>query len=222
MTFALVFVTDGRDNIHQTIPSALAMLEGPITEYWLYDDSGDEAHTAELVKRYPSFTVFDHPGGRQGFGGAVRYVRQVLAERSTADMVFWCEDDFTFNRAVPLPRLSLVLRTNAHLAQVCLVRQPWNDEEKEAGGIVACHPGDYIDRSDVFGNRWLEHGRCYSTNPHLFRRSLLERPWPDVAHSEGVFTCQLRDDGYRFAYWGDRYDPPWVTHTGNDRVGSGY
>jgi len=221
---ALAVVTDGRDCVHTTIASALAMLEGPITEYWLYDDSGDILHTAALRSRYApiGFRVWSHPGGRQGFGGAIRYLWSTLTEESDAEWVWHCEDDFTFNREVPLARMATVLRTNAHLAQICLRRQAWNEAEKAAGGIVELNPGDYVDRRDVFGNQWLEHRRCFSSNPCLYRRSLCQRGWPDVKHSEGVFTHDLLADGYRFAYWGDRYDPPWVTHTGHERVGSGY
>ena len=224
MSIALLVITDGRDHcITRTIPSALAMLDGELDVKLIYDDSGDDAHFDWLTRTYRPLG-FDIIGGleRRGFGGAIRYAWQALAGFDDVDWIFHLEDDFTFNEAVPLARLQTVLDTNAHLAQVALRRQPWNDDEKRAGGIVEQHPDDYIDRSDAFGNEWLEHPRSFTTNPCLYRRSLCEHGWPDVVHSEGVFTHQLLAEGYRFAYWGARHEPPMVHHIGDQRVGCGY
>lgn len=224
MSIALAVITDGRSCVHDTIASASAMLEGPITERWLYDDSGDASHTYMLRERYEphGFTVLAHPNGRQGFGGAIRFVWQTLLARSDADYIWWQEDDFTFNREVPLPQLLKVLDTNAELAQIALRRQPWNDEERAAGGIIEMHPGDYVERHDPFGNTWVEHRRNFTTNPCLFRRSLMRRGWPDIAHSEGHFGIALASEGHRFAYWGPKDASPHVHHIGEQRVGSGY
>lgn len=221
---ALVVITDGRDCVHETVPSALAMLEGDITERWLYDDSGDQHHTDELGARYEphGFRVFNHPGGRQGFGGAIRHVWATLADQSAAEYVWWSEDDFTYQREVHIARMIAVLSTNAELAQIALRRQAWNPPEIAAGGVVEQHPDDYTDRSDVFGNHWLEHRRFFTTNPSLVRRSIIERGWPDIEHSEGHFGQALAAEGWRFAYWGQRADAPWVHHISRERAGVGY
>lgn len=39
---------------------------------------------------------------------------------------------------------------------------------------------------------------------------------------ERTFTDQLLVAGKRFAFWGERADGPWVTHIGDQRVGTGY
>lgn len=220
---ALVVITDGRDEwLQETIASARANLLGPIGERWMYDDSGDEAYRAELRKRYPGFHHFD-AGPRQGFGGAIRAAWARLRESSTAPLIFHLEQDFTFNRMVNLNAMATVLEQQPHLVQMALRRQPWNQSERDAGGIIEQHPDDYAEACDGV-NTWLEHRRFFTTNPSLYRRDLiLDHDWPDVEHSEGVFTHQLlADPDLRFAFWGTRRLPPWVEHVGRDRVGTGY
>lgn len=222
MSTALIVVTDGRDHIYKTIPSALANIEGDLDQRIIYDDSADPANGDRLRTAFEplGFTILGTPI-REGFGGAIRSLWHLVPDLGV-DWVFHCEDDFVFNRPVHLARMAAVLDMNAELAQMVLRRQPWNEQERAAGGIVEQHPDDYLDRSDVFGNQWLEHRRFFSTNPSLFRASLCARGWPDVPHSEGVFTHELLADGYRFAFWGPRTDAPWVQHTGTERVGLGY
>jgi hypothetical protein len=118
--------------------------------------------------------------------------------------------------------MAAVLNEQRHLVQLVLRRQPWNAEERAAGGIVEQHPDDYQDATDGT-NYWLEHRRFFSTNPSLYHRSLLTRSWPDGEHSEGMFTHDLlRDETLRFAFWGARDSGEWVTHIGRERVGTGY
>jgi hypothetical protein len=117
--------------------------------------------------------------------------------------------------------MARLLDRYVHLAQVCLVRQPWNDEERTAGGIIAANPDDFTDRDDPGIGQWVEHRRCFSTNPCLYRRSLLRVGWPKGSHSEGVFTHQLLERGWSFAYWGERGSQQ-VTHIGDVRTGVGY
>jgi hypothetical protein len=84
-------------------------------------------------------------------------------------------------------------------------------------------PVIYTDRHDVYGNQWLEHRRCFTTNPCLYRRSLCAAGWPDELDSEGLMTQRLNGDpANRFGYWGPRDDSPWVHHIGSHRVGTGY
>ena len=220
---ALLVITDGRkDYIVKTVASALDNLDGPITERWMYDDSGDSEHRAWLRKTYPQFTVIWHPEGRQGFGGAIRAAWHTLRLSSKADHIFHLEDDFTFNRPVPLDDMIEILDENEKLAQIALRRQPWNDIERAAGGIVESNPGAY---DEVYGHDYsfLEHDLFFTTNPSLYRRSLIETvEWPLGAQSEGMFSIALRELGYRFAFLGERTDTPWVHHIGNERAGSGY
>ena len=220
---AAFIITDGRVNVlKQTIRSFHDNV-GPVSELYLYDDSGQPGTRDLLRNRYPEFELITHPSGeRQGFGGAIRTVWQHLRENSTADYIFHLEDDFTFNVEVDLMDLATILTYRPNLAQVAYVRQAWNESEIAAGGVIEVTPDLFQHHTD--GHRdWLEHDKFFTTNPSLYRRSLiLGHEWPDGLHSEGVFTEELRQAEYRFAYWGKHGDPPVVHHIGAHRYGLGY
>lgn len=216
---ALLVMTDGRDTIHDAIASADTALVGHITHRVIHDDSGDPTHRNGLADRYPEWTVIG--GDRAGFGGAIqrawRHVRGLPVR-----FVFHLEDDFTFNAPVDTPSMRRVLDRNPQLVQLALRRQPWNPDELAAGGIVEQHPDDYTDCSDGLSH-WLEHRRFFTTNPSVYRSTLMARGWPEGERSEGVFGLQLCESpGIRFGFWGERTDPPAVHHIGDHRVGVGY
>lgn len=217
-------ITDGRTNVLKRTIASLHDQAGPFSELYLYDDSGHAGQRKLLRERYPEFTLIEHPSGeRQGFGGAIRTVWQHLREHSTADYIFHMEDDFIFQREVDLMDLAVILTARPDLAQVAYVRQAWNPEEKQAGGVIEVSPELFEQYEDVTGRAWLEHDKFFTTNPSLYRRSMiLGFDWPEGDHSEGVFTAMLREAGYRFGYWGRIGDPPVVWHIGEHRYGVGY
>lgn len=197
MSVALLVITDGRGYLDRTIESARECLP----------DFGYEI-------------VVDDSEHRLGFGGAIREGwRRVL--ETDATHCFHLEDDFLFNHPVPLDRMLAVLRSHPHLVQMALLRQPWNERETQAGGIVQMDPHLY--RQVEKGNdRWLEHARNVTTNPSLWPRWVLERGWPAGNQSEGRFGLLLfaEDPSYRAAYWG--HGEEWCRHVGDVRAGRGY
>jgi hypothetical protein len=217
----LLVMTDGRlDCIEQTIESAREHLCGEVTHKVIHDDTGDEAHRDRLRAMFADFEVIGQPT-RQGFGGAIRSAWAHVKARAER-IVFHLEDDFTFNEPIDLPAMQHVLDRNPGLVQLALRRQPWNDAERAAGGIVEQHPTDYIDCSDGISD-WLEHRRFFTTNPSMYRRALTEKEWPEGEHSEGRFGLALCENPTtRFGYWGRRDDPPKVHHIGDHRAGTGY
>ena len=230
MSITLLVMTDGRrDCIAQAIPAAEAQLHGPITRRVIHDDSADPNYRDWLVGLFgDTFEVFGGPV-RQGFGGAIRSAWEFLlaGEDSHPErFVFHLEDDFVLLRPVDLEAMIDVLDSFPHLVQLALRRQPWNDEEQAAGGIVESHPDDYIDvvgRTNRAWAKWLEHRRFFTTNPSLYRTTLCRKGWPEGEHSEGIFTHRLlADPDVRFGFWGDRKSGEAVSHIGNKRVGVGY
>lgn len=219
----LLVMTDGRrECIAQTIPSARENLFGKITRCIIFDDSGDEHYRAWLRKNFPEYEVAWHPAGRQGFGGAIRAAWSYVGV-GPEPYVFHLEDDFVFNRPVSLEPMIESLEYQPHLSQLAFRRQPWNNEERAAGGVVEQHPDAYRDAGCCPEHQWLEHRLFFTTNPSLYRRSLTLAGWPDVEHSEGAFSHQLLDDpDLRFGFWGGRASGEWVTHIGRERVGTGY
>lgn len=217
----LLVLTDGRDHIYETIPSALAHLDGPITRKIIHDDSADPDRSCQLANDFPDFDVITGGSTRLGFGGAIRHAWRYLLTDDTNPYPFHLEDDFLFRRRVDLRAMVGVLTRRPDLAQLALRRQPWNEDERAAGGVVEQHPDDYLDVADGI-DRFLTHSRFFTTNPCLYRRDLIERGWPEDPHSEGKFGAQLRADCYQFAFWGPRASGEWVTHIGRERVGTGY
>lgn len=230
MTIALLVITDGRGDYLADCIASLDALHGPVTERWMYDDTGDDTYRAKLAATYPQFRHING-GPRQGFAGAIRSAWAQLAEHSAADWVFHLEQDFVLNRPVDLACMVEVLAARPYVAQMALRRQPWNAAERAAGGVVEQHPRDYIDRCDLLtGAEWLEHRLFFTTNPCLYRRSLMSVGWPGGPQSEGHFLRRILTEGtpeaagvlLRFGYWGSRNDGPWVTHIGHQRAGIGY
>lgn len=217
----LIVMTDGRrECIAETIPSALAHLQGPISHRIIHDDSGDPDYRAWLTATFPSFLIIGD-GARHGFAGAYANAWRYLSV-TPREWVLSTEDDFTFNRPVDLAAMVEVLTTNPHLAQLALRRQAWNPAEVAAGGVVEQHPDDYAECTDG-ARTWLEHRLFFTTNPSLFRTELCRRGWPRVERSEGIFTQRLLEDPeLRFGYWGSRASGEWVHHIGHSRAGAGY
>ncbi len=161
-------------------------------------------------------------GASRQAGFCATYERVWRAARSTKlPFVFLLENDFLFLRPVELAPIAGLLHT-IDLAQVALVRQAVNEQEKAAGGLIESRPGQFTAREHE-GHPYLEHTAFFTSNPCLFRSSLARvQPWPDVPEfCEGHYGIQLRDEGYRFAFWGD--GSPWVEHVGvRDGSGHGY
>lgn len=217
----LVVLTHGRrDCIATTITSALPRLQGlPITRRIISDDSGDPEYQAWLRLHVPAFDLI--AAGKQG--GFAANVRQgwEAALGSGQRWIFWLEDDFTFNRNVPLDAMAAVLDSDPSIMQMALRRQAWFPAEIEAGGVIERDPEAYLDCGNRHGD-WLEHTKFWTTNPHLIRRSTLaEYEWPNERHSETTFARRILRDGRVSGYWGKRTDKPWVTHFG-ERTGKGY
>lgn len=199
MTVALLFISDGRDEyMARTLASVAANLP-PVDLQIHVDDRGHKL----------------------GFAGAIAEGWQRIL-RTQAEWVVHLEADFTFNETVDLAGMIALLERHPHLAQVALKRQPWNEEEKAAGGIVELHTDDFTEYQDKQAI-WTEHRRFFTTNPSVYSTRLCRLGWPMEKHSEGVFTHRLiADPMLSFAFWGAKFDPPRVEHIGNGRAGHGY
>lgn len=220
----LVLYTDGRDELlARTIASANENLHGPITRRTIVDDTGQLAHAATLSTEYPEWTIEAH-SERLGFGGTIaRTWRYLAASAVREQFVFHLEDDFTFNRPVDLVAMWRVLNEYPTLAQLALRRQPVNEAEIAAGGVVEMWPDQYIDKYNGYlGSHWLEHRLFFTTNASLYRRSLCGLEWPEIERSEEAFTRRCLEHGYTFGYWDHRDSGEAIHHIGTHRAGSGY
>lgn len=223
MTVAVLVMTDGRDDLlHGTIEAWLPIIDQPGWQWMIHDDTGDRGHLVALREQYGQWYVVGQPG-RLGFGGAIANAWRRLEGVSTVRYVLHLEDDFVPTQPVDIAGMVEVMDRNPHLVQMALRRQPWNDAERRAGGVVEQHPDDYTEVTDG-RHVWLEHRRFFTTNPSIYRLSLCEREWPVGLESEGRFGLALfaSDPTLRSAFWGARDSGVWVEHIGRERVGVGY
>jgi hypothetical protein len=216
----LALTTDGRSEcIERTIPSLLERVEGLDGPRLIFDDSGDRAYQRWLRRRFGG-EGFEVCGAGRRHGqprmlGAM-WRRLAGAEFDGHEWVMHVEDDFVFERGVDLAALRAVLEPRPHLAQMALLRQPWFEGERRAGGIVERDPEAYEAVAEG-EHRWLEHRLWFTLNPCLYRRRLCRRGWPLGRRHEWSFGRSLcADPEVRFGIWGD--GSPWVTHIGARRA----
>lgn len=236
MRYALAILTHGRS---RTLPSALArFVENvyplPHRIHVFADASQNVEGVVGAVRGYfpsvedPTLSA-THPSRQQGFCRATARLWERCAADEDVDHVFWLEHDFLVERRVSLEQLAGLLDADRDLAQVALVRQAANDEERAAGGLIQSRRSAFLPRRSAvpfdgveLRCDWLEHRSFFTTNPSLMRREFMrENPFPDdgVSECEGRFGIELVRCGYRFGYWGDGH--PWVSHVGV-RDGVGY
>lgn len=198
MSVCLLTVEDGRTGYHEKSWASLREQLPDVEHIVSIDDSAHEL----------------------GFAGAIAEGWASVLD-TDAEFVVHVELDFIFLAPVPLDAMIYALRQRPRLAQICLKRGPVNAEEIAAGGIVERFPDRYREEYAA-GHIISVNDVVFSTNPCVYSVEICRRGWPQVPHSEGVFTQQLRDDGYEFAFWGKKFDRPRVEHIGHVRSGQGY
>jgi len=151
-------------------------------EGWELRSTGPERHglTANLAQAWGSLTAAD-------------------------EWVFHCESDFVVEDA-PLEEMAATLDAFRNVANMVLLRQPWNQEEIRAGSVLRTHRFPLTDRGG-----WLEHDQGFWLNPMVAHASLLRSLKPGV---ETDLTNQCKARGLSFGYWGKRDDPPRCWHIG--------
>jgi hypothetical protein len=220
---AVLLIGDGRDELRQqTLSSFLSRVFGYRLGYVVQVD--DRRH-------------------EMGFGGAIRagwhYLAEALREASLEgvpppfDYVFHLEEDWVFRESIDLRWLAAMLgggkmpgrQALPVLAQAALKRGPVNAVERAAGGLIEQWPHEYRD-AGIIGPEgavpYVQHRLFFTTNPSLYRASLMLLGWPEGAASERAFTDRCLEFGYWFGYYGERTHPPTIEHTGTQRTGGGY
>lgn len=221
----LLVMTDGRMRyLRETVAAAEApwKLFGAVTRRLIHDDSGDPAFAKWLHKEYGDRFEIYSTGRRSGFGGAIISAWEQL-QSDNNEWIFHLEDDFIIQELIPLSEIITIMNRNPHIVQMALRRQPWNEQEKAAGGVVQLDPDSYTEVDNGL-HTWLEHRNFFTTNPSLYRKSLLDYGWPTGNSSEGKFTHKVfnSDSSLVSGYWGGIDVKPQVIHIGDYRNGAGY
>jgi len=216
----LLIITDGRKEcLERTLLGLTKNLVGGIDHFLLVNDSGDEEYRHYLDNALPEFEMIHHVT-RRGFAGAIQSGWKAMLERR----VEWClhvEDDFLLERPVNLENMVDVLIFHPHLVQMALRRQPVNEIEMAAGGVVEQWPDEYTE-NEWDGHHWLEHRLFFTTNVSVYSAEIMRLGWPSGAGSEAEFSRRVFKDPNRCsAFWGKRSDSPIINHIGV-RQGEGY
>lgn len=225
MRIALLFMTDGRRHCAERTLAALHEVVGSSTfeASIVVDDACDASYAQWLDTAWPWTHHLPSGRSKRGFGGAIQAGWQAIRELDPGiQFVFHLEDDFVLLRSPRFRDMGRILESDGSIMQVALKRQPWNDVEIAAGGIVEVDP-DGFEQHEADGCAWFEHRKFFTTNPSLYPRALIDCGWPSGDFSEGRFTANLlATPEAKFAYMGRKFDEPWVMHIGAERTGKGY
>ena len=207
MSVCLLLISDGRE---EYLECALGSLE-------------------LCLPRFDATVHIDDSDHRLGFDGAIQEGWSQALDTG-CDHCFHMEQDFSFNRPVPLDELVALVEDYPHLCEVTLRRQAVGAEVPH-GGFMQMAPQWYEERSDE-RRSWVETTRNFSTNPSLYRTELCGIGWPDAPDSEGHFGFMVREAGLpwgvagedvRFGFWGSMENgAEWVHHLGEERAGVRY
>jgi hypothetical protein len=204
--FALVVISDGRDAyLEQAMESLRRWVPTGTFSYWrIVDDSGG---TSRLTFD-GDWDVIRHPV-RRGLAAAVQSGWADLP--AGVEYVWHHETDFVLVEPLEVDQMAKTLDTHPRLANLVLKRQPGNPAEEAAGGIIECRPDRYRQRDG-----FVEHQECFSLNPCLIPRGVIDAGWP--AGNEAEMTSRLVGEGRTFGFWGDKTDPPRTLHIGTHRA----
>lgn len=235
MNYKLIVITHGADPhvLNRTLQSFHACVQPvPASAYLHADGKEATARSYDAARRHDwvRWTL----GQEDDSKGFCASVRESWGEAVSGDhdYVFWLEHDFVFRRGVNLEQLAAAIEVEARLAQMALMRDAVNEQEKAAGGLFESRPGQYEpaflgdspladDGSFTRPPEYHVHSAYFTTNPNLMRRTfMVDNPWPGYeSECEGRFGIDLVSKGYEFGVWGD--GSAWVEHIG-ERTGKGY
>jgi hypothetical protein len=214
---AVLVIGNGREYIHEVIPSIRDYILSPISARLMIDDSGSDEWGAMLDERYPEFVV-RHTGG-VGMAAAVQCGFELALEYDP-DVVWWNEDDMLLCRCIPITDAARGLERYPEVAQMCFRRAPFDSSEgdDQLKAILAQAP------NVVEYDEFVAHDFLFSLNPTLIPKRILGMGWPSgpigVGNEDGM-TARLLDAGFLFGQWGHVGDEPFAEHIGHRR-GAGW
>lgn len=223
----LLIMTSGRKKYLEETMDSFDLNVGmqSISRVVINDDSGNEDFTQWLHDTFWDAEIISS-GKPSGFGGAIRRAWKYLKETKQPEdkYIFHLEEDFTFNEIISIEDMKKDMADS--VVQSALKRQPWNQAEIEAGGVMELNPSAYKQQGNNFHHRLF-----FTTNPSLYRYDLVNGGWPQDPYSEGKFWHGILSEGLPYnnlnpdllqcIYY--RGYKELVTHIGVDRAnGFGY
>jgi hypothetical protein len=209
-----VLTCPGRNTLEQTIASLDEQLDGPVGRKIICVDAEEVPFDP-----FPGWEAIPM-GASDGYATAMGRC-QHHEMGSGQPWVLHVEDDVLLNGPLDLREMQRVMGENPDLAQLSLKRQPWHEEELEAGDMLGWRAPESFDvRDGVVAHRFFWAATVSLTR----RRFLAEHPWPAEGDSERRFGNRLFRQNPRLyaGILGGLGDPPRLTHLGKVRAGFGY
>lgn len=208
-----------REYLRRSLSSLMEHITGPIVQAVVYSDwdANLRPQVAALAEEHGFYVAGD---GHHGYTAGMARMWMYLRKRAVGEFVFLAEDDFVYEHDIDLAALIRVLDARPAVSQVALLRHPAYQSEVDKGGVLGWPPETFTPHA-LDDHRWLEHRNFWTANPSLFRRNLVDRPWPVGNSSERLFGNALfRDPKVTSAFWGN--GTPQIRHIGDVRAGASY
>jgi len=214
---SLLVITDGRlDCIKETLSALENFHElDMFHQRIILNDNLHDEYQEKLQELYGDRYEIHRNIPKGGFDGAIRSGWELISE--DAEYIFHLEEDFALRKPVHFSDMVSILSEHPEIVQIALKRQPATKYEEDCGGIVEKNPDGYTELETPYGIV-STHREFFTTNPSLYRRSLLEYGFPSQHPPELRMTERLTlDSSNVFAFWGKKFDPPTVFHVGHSR-----
>jgi hypothetical protein len=226
--FTLLVFHDGRnDYLEQTLYTFFDQISFPEKPYKVLIDDMPEGRDVAFLDKIAARFAFDEVIlNETNLGSFGSIMRAWSSLPPTTEHIFHLENDFVFAERVDVRDLVVVLEEPS-ICNITLLRQPWYEDEREAGGLFKVCPEKFRE-AVVRGVPVCLHQDYFGHNPGLYRRSFA-RVIPDTSRLEsGQILSHERiyrdlllaeDPSRQFAIFGRLSDRPRVFHIGQRRVG---
>jgi hypothetical protein len=221
-TIAWVTLTNGRkEYFEKSRPSWYQKMHGNIVEEIIVDTSGDPEYLNWLTSNYPSAKVIPLGKTSLSYAKSVKFLLDVCSSID-CDYIFHLEDDYILEKDIVLEDAIDILKENDNIVQVHFIRQPWIQEEIDAGSVLNYCKGFGISMDEKQNSKssWVEHTCYFTFGPNIYKKDLVFTQWNTDKDPELEFYRVLISNKNKTATFGKLDDPNIVTHIGHYRLGT--
>jgi hypothetical protein len=215
MKICVIILTDGRnDYLERTLESLSTQVNFPegAEIYKLMVDDWPEERDSKLLKKLAKKYKIDKVVLNEENIGIDKTVQKAWSLiPADIDYIWHQENDFEYLKPVNVAQMIQVLDSPS-IVQVALVRQPWFEDEKDAGSLLKTRAGRFRQAS-VSNIDVVIHRDHFTHNPSIYKRHWIEQL---PGYTEYAFKDHLlRKNGVLyFSYLGKLDDPYTILHIG--------
>lgn len=219
MKFCVIIINDGRnDYLERSLKSFsynVVFPEGSEVYKVMIDDWPDgrnEKELKEIQAEYKiDFIILNEKN--LGVNETVRKIWKLIPD--DVDYIYHQENDFEYTEKIFISDL-IEIASLPNIVQCALIRQPWFEDEVEAGSLMNTRPERFKD-ANVSGRDIILQRDHFTFNPSLYKKK-----WTtgEVLELKNFGEYAIRDyyinknGGLWFAYYGKKLDANRVLHIG--------